>query len=141
MKFVIDASVTVKCVVAEVHSDKAIHLLDEYRLGKHDLIAPDFYPVEVAHGITRGERQKRITPAQGVVGLRDLLNSLPRLDSSLPLLPRAYAISSSLRIGVYDCLYIALAEHEKCEFVTADDKIVRNTQQQFQFVRHLSTLP
>ena len=28
--------------------------------------------------------------------------------------------SSTMRIGVYDCIYVALAEQEKCELVTAD---------------------
>ena len=41
---------------------------------------------------------------------------------SLSLLPRAIEISSQARIGVYDCLYVALAEREGCEFVTADNK-------------------
>src|SRR5437764_5957293 len=30
-------------------------------------------------------------------------------------------ISSQLRQSVYDCLYVALAERESCELVTADD--------------------
>ena len=41
-----------------------------------------------------------------------------------PLLQRATAISSQARIGVYDCLYVALAEHENCELVTADGKLI-----------------
>ena len=30
------------------------------------------------------------------------------------------------RIGVYDCLYVALAEREACELVTADLRLVTN---------------
>jgi len=59
----------------------------------------------------------------------------------LPLLPRAYEISSQFRVGVYDCLYVALAEREKCELATADDKLVRNLQGPFPFIKHLSTFP
>ena len=29
------------------------------------------------------------------------------------------------RIGVYDCLYVALAERDGCELLTADDRLVR----------------
>jgi predicted nucleic acid-binding protein len=43
----------------------------------------------------------------------------------LVLLPRAYEISSQARIGVYDCLYVALAEREGCALLTADDRLVR----------------
>jgi predicted nucleic acid-binding protein len=57
------------------------------------------------------------------------------------ILRRALAISSAARIGVYDCLYVALAERENCELVTADDKLVRNLQHQFPFIVSLSALP
>ncbi|MCI0640301.1 MAG: type II toxin-antitoxin system VapC family toxin [Gemmataceae bacterium] len=141
MKYAVDASVGFKWVVPEADSDKAIRLRDSYLNGLDQIWAPDFYPVEVAHAITRAERQGRITPAEGLVALRDTINALPRLELALPLLPRAYAISSQNRIGVYDCIYVALAEREQCELVTADDKLVKKLQAAFPFVRHLSTLP
>jgi predicted nucleic acid-binding protein len=36
---------------------------------------------------------------------------------------------------------VALAEREKCDFVTADDKLVKNLQGQFPFIKSLSSLP
>ena len=39
-----------------------------------------------------------------------------------------------MRCGVYDCLYIALAEREGCEFLTADDKLVKNLGAQLPYV-------
>lgn len=54
---------------------------------------------------------------------------------------RAFAIASQFRIGVYDCLYVALAEREGCEFVTDDDKLVKNLQPQFPFIVALASLP
>jgi predicted nucleic acid-binding protein len=65
----------------------------------------------------------------------------PKLVAYLPLIPRAYDIASQLRIGIYDCLCVACAEKEKCELLSADDKLLKNAQQQFPFVRHLNTLP
>ena len=59
----------------------------------------------------------------------------------LPLLPRAYEISSQARVGVYDCLYVALAEREQCQFVTADDKLIKNLQARFPFIVPLASLP
>jgi predicted nucleic acid-binding protein len=61
--------------------------------------------------------------------------------TSLPLTQRAIEISSLTRIGVFDCLYLALAEREGCEFITADDRLLRNAQPQFPFVIPLSALP
>jgi predicted nucleic acid-binding protein len=46
-----------------------------------------------------------------------------------------------MRIGVYDCLYVALAEREGCELVTADDKLIENLQILFPFVVSLASLP
>jgi predicted nucleic acid-binding protein len=45
------------------------------------------------------------------------------------------------RIGVYDCLYVALAERECCELVTADDKLIKNLQARFPFIVPLASLP
>ena len=35
---------------------------------------------------------------------------------------------------MYDCLYVALAERESFEFLTADDRVVRVLQPQFPFI-------
>ena len=139
MKYVLDSSVAFKWEVPETDSDKANLLRDDFRNAVHELLAPDFFPLELAHALTRAERQGRI--GQADLFWADAMTTPPVLAASLPLATRAIAISSHMRIGVYDCLYIALAEREKCEFVTADDKLVNNVQKQFPFVRNLSTLP
>jgi predicted nucleic acid-binding protein len=141
MKFVLDSSVGFKTLVAETNSAKAQQLYDDYRKGIHELLAPDVFAVEMAHSITRAERQARITPAQGARLLTDILNRLPQIHPSLPLLPRAYVISSLARIGVYDCLYVALAEREACQLVTADDKLVKNLGTQFPMIVALASMP
>jgi predicted nucleic acid-binding protein len=50
-----------------------------------------------------------------------------------------YVIDSS--VGIYDCLYITLAERQSCEFVTADDKLVQRLGPVFPFIVALSSLP
>jgi predicted nucleic acid-binding protein len=141
MRYVLDSSVAVKWLLAEVDSDKALRLRDDYRNGVHELLAPDVLPVECTHSLTRAERQGRITPTEGAKHFTDLMRTLPILHPHLVLLPRAYAISSSARIGVYDCLYVALAEREGCQLVTADARLVGNLQRQFPFLVALSSLP
>jgi predicted nucleic acid-binding protein len=56
MKYVLDASVAVKWVLPEPDSAKALSIRDDYRIGTHELIAPDTLPVEVCHALTRAER-------------------------------------------------------------------------------------
>jgi predicted nucleic acid-binding protein len=141
MRRVIDASVAFKWVVAEVDTDKALRLRDDFRNAVVELLAPEFFPVELAHALTRAERQGRIAVAESGLFLADILTTLPVLYPSLPLLVRACEISSQRRVGVYDCLYVALAEREGCEFITADDKLVKNLQPHFPFIVPLASLP
>jgi predicted nucleic acid-binding protein len=60
---------------------------------------------------------------------------------SLPILLRATDISSRTRVGVYDCLYVALAEREGCVLVTADSRLLRSLQAAFSFLIDLASLP
>ena len=141
MKYVLDSSVAFKWVVMEPWSDKARKLRDEFRQGLHEFHAPDIFPVEVAHSLTRAERQGRISPRQAGISLADVLLTCPNLHVYMPLLSRAVSISSQARIGVYDCLYVVLAQREGCEFLTADDRLIRTLQPSYPFITALSSLP
>jgi predicted nucleic acid-binding protein len=140
MKNVLDSSVAFEWVVAGAHSDKAQRVRDDYRQKIHELLSPDVFPIEIAHALTRAERQGRITAPQSAVLLADVLSTCPKLFSYLPLLRRAVEISSQLRVGVYDCLYVALAEQEGCELLTADARLA-SLKPTFPFITELSSLP
>lgn len=141
MRSVLDSSVGFKWAVAEALSDKARGLRDEFRRGLRDFLAPDIFPIEVAHALTKAERQRRITPLQGMAHLADVLSTAPFLHPYLPLLPRAFAVASQAGIGVYDCLYVALAEREGCDLITADDRLVRALQASYPFITPLASMP
>ncbi len=70
----------------------------------------------------------------------DVMATPPRLVPSLPLVPGAFAIASQVRIGIYDCLYVAMAERENCLLLTSDDKLVNNLQPRFTFIVPLASL-
>lgn len=141
MRYVLDASVALKWVLAEPDSPKAKQLRDDFQKAVHALLAPDVFEVEIPHALTRAERQGRIALGQAGILWADVMSTPPHLERSGPLVPRALAISSALRVGVYDCLYVALAEREKCDLVTADDKLVKNLKGTFPFLVALSSLP
>lgn len=141
MKYVLDSSVAFKWVVPELNSDKAIRLRLDFLASVHEFLSPDFFPGEVGHALTRAERQGRITLGEALLLWADVMTSSPRLVASLPLMHRAIAISSQARVGVFDCVYIALADREGCPFVTADDRIIKNLQPQFPFIVPLASLP
>src|SRR5262245_52099788 len=68
-------------------------------------------------------------------------STVPPRSKAAPLTPRAIDICLQTKQSVYDCLYVALAERETCEFVTADKKLIRNLQGTFPFILDLATLP
>ncbi|HVC97064.1 MAG TPA: type II toxin-antitoxin system VapC family toxin [Pirellulales bacterium] len=103
---------------------KALGLRDDVRNKVHDLHAPDTFPIEVAHALTRAERRGLLRPSEAMPKVVDVLSTGPNLHSYLLLLPRAVELSSTMRIGVYDCLYVALAEREQCRVVSADKRLV-----------------
>jgi predicted nucleic acid-binding protein len=141
MRYVLDSSVALKLVLPEPDSGKVIQLRDETRQGMHELLTPDVFPIEVAHALARAERQKRISQKDGWLFWKHIMSDAPILQPYLPLMPRAYEIASAARIGVYDCLYVALAEREGCDLLTADAKLVTNLKSQFPFIVGLDSLP
>lgn len=141
MKYVIDTSVGFKWAVREIDSDKAIRLRDDFNNAIHELLAPDLFQTEIANALAAAERSGRISPAEAALFFFDVLNNSPVLQPAILLLPRAIDMCLKTKQSVYDCLYVALAEKETCDFITADDKLVRNLQPQFPFIKHLSSLP
>jgi len=123
-KFVLDASVALKALLPEDGSEAAIALQDEFRQQIHQLIAPDTLPVEIAHALTRAERRGIIRAGKGSILFADFLDPCPLLYAYGDLIDRAMELSSKMRIGVFDCLYVALAEEEDCRVVSADQKLL-----------------
>jgi len=141
MIYVLDSNVAVKWVLTEVLSDKAQLVRDDFKNGLHELLSPDIFPAEVIHALARAERQNRITPPEGGKLFAEVMATAPRFSPYQPLIPRAYEIASQARIGVYDCLYVALSEIEKCQLLTADDRLVKVLQPTFPQIVHLASLP
>jgi predicted nucleic acid-binding protein len=141
MKYVIDSSVAVKWAIPEADTAKALQLREDFRNGVHELLAPDVFAIEAAHALTRAERQKRILVGESKLFLTDLLNTAPQFHPFYPLLMQACDISSKMRVGVYDCLYVALADKEGCDFIPADDRLVKNLQGAYPFIVSLGSLP
>ena len=142
MRYVLDASAALSWVLPRPSSRRAVQLRGEFALGVHLLIAPSVFPAEAASALTKAERQKLITVGQASPLLADILATPPpALHSYEPLLARAVDISSRLRAGLYDCLYVALAERDGCQFVTDDQKLLANLTPQFPFIVPLASLP
>lgn len=129
---VIDASVALKWVLPEHDTGKADSLRGQL------FIAPDVFAIEVANALSRAARKNLLSAAEAVIGLTDIISSGPELRASGPLLFRALEISLTTRCSVYDAHYVALAEHEGVQLITADERLANNLQRDFPFLVRLA---
>ncbi len=123
MKYVLDASVAVKWTLPEADSAQALRILDDIDDHLIEALAPNTFPVEVAHALTKAERRGIIPHGAAFLGVSGVLSSVVVLHDYIDLLPRAVELASEKRIGVYDCLYVALAEEQGCSLLTSDARL------------------
>jgi predicted nucleic acid-binding protein len=141
MKLVLDASAATKWYFHDADYLKASDLRWNFFQRVHELLAPDTFPTHCADTLIQAERKKVISPGEAVRSINDLLLVGIPLHSSTFLLPRATEIAMATRITVVASLYIALAEREQCQFVTSDQKVIRNTRNHFRFILPFVNLP
>jgi predicted nucleic acid-binding protein len=141
VKYVLDASVAVRWLLAEAGFEKAEQLLLNARNGLDELLAPDLFLAECGHALFRAERKHSIVAGEARKLLTTLIHDLPALHPSHILVPRAAAICQHLRKSFYDCIYMALAEREQIQFITADAKLVKAAQPDYPYVVDLAELP
>lgn len=117
--YVVDASVAVKWLVEEDHSNEAIGLLD----GGSRLVAPALLFAETANALWAMHRRGEISAddmSDAVDTLRAAPVSLP--TSMLELAAAASRLGTDLDHPVYDCFYLALAIQTQYPVVTADKR-------------------
>src|SRR5262249_24454661 len=141
MRYVLDASAALCWVLPRPNSGKALQLRADFQNAVHELIAPSVFSGEVASALTKAERQKLIPVGDARPLLGRVLRTRPFMRPYETLLDRAVDMSSQTRSGLYDCLYVALAEREGCELVTDDQKLIANLKPHFPLIVSLASLP
>ena len=117
-KFVVDASVAIKWVLPEIHSDAAMLLLHDDR----DLLVPDFFFPEIGNILWKRVRRGEATLENAIDDFRRLMAIDLHIQPSLSLMPQALEIAVRIEQAVYDCVYLALAVSNDCQMVTADQR-------------------
>lgn len=119
---VIDASVAIKWFIPEIHSDTASLISAD----THALIAPDLLYAEFGNILWEKIRLKEISHVLARSILKIFAAMPIQHHSSLSCLPSALEIAHKLNVTIYDSLYLALAEQENCQMITADLKFYNN---------------
>ncbi len=120
MTWVIDASVAVKWVIPEALTDQAERIL----ASAEELLAPDLLLVEVANALWKKTERGELSSAEAGRALDIILSSGVVIRPSRPLLSRALVLAGRFAHPVYDCVYLALAEHERATLVTGDERLL-----------------
>lgn len=123
-RFVIDASVAVKWVVAEEGTEQAVSLLSG-----HSLAAPELLVAECANILWKKVRLSELTSQEAMLAARLLQQAEIELHPMRALLERATELAIRLDHPAYDCLYLALAMVNDCRFVTADTRFLGKARQ------------
>ena len=116
MRFVVDASVAVKWLVAEDDADVA----EELATSGHDLHAPRLMASEVANALWRKARAGEIERRAAGILLADVQDMPVRWGADEVLSANAARLALALNHPVYDCVYLALANRIGATVVTAD---------------------
>jgi len=138
---VVDASLALKWVLSEADSNTAIALLQTWNTDKMEIIAPALFTYEATNILYRQvvtnklsyEEVKKLLTKLLSIGI--LLNFVQHRETSI----RAMELSHRFGLpAAYDALYLALAEHEKCEYWTADNRLWNAVADKLPWVRRLS---
>jgi predicted nucleic acid-binding protein len=120
-RLVVDASVAIKWVIDEPDSESAL------LLRRHHLLAPDLLIPECANILWQKVRRNELTEQEAALAARLLERADVDLAPMRTLLEPAVQWAITLDHPAYDCAYLALAITEACDFVTADEQLVRKS--------------
>src|SRR6266480_6107058 len=119
---VVDASLALKWVLSEADSNTAIALLQTWNTDKIEIIAPALFTYEatnilyrqvVTNKLSYEEVSKLLTR---LLSIGILLNFVQHREISIRAMELAHRFGLH---AAYDAHYLALAEHEQCEYWTA----------------------
>ncbi len=138
---VIDASLAVKWLVNEVHTDKAFALARSWTKAGIQPAAPYLMLIEVANVLYRRALRGDFSVVAATTLLDGLLNSGIEFREPRGLHRRAIEVAAQLhQEAAYDAHYLSLADTLGCELWTADERFYRTACPSFKFVKWLGEI-
>lgn len=138
---VVDASVAVKWLIEEVHSEEALALGDAWAEAGVTLAAPHLMPFEVTNALHRRVVSEELSTQRAAELVEFLLDMRIELRGSRGLHVRALELASEFgQRAAYDSHYLALAEELDCGLWTADARYYRAAASSVDRVRLLGSV-
>jgi predicted nucleic acid-binding protein len=133
---VVDASLALKWVVEEPYSAEAHALLNRWRETRRTLLAPALFLYEVTNALAKRMQRGQLTLEQSKEQLRFFLESGPLLKQIGATHLRALELMERFGLPTtYDAHYLALAESQRCECWTADERLWNSVKRELGWVR------
>lgn len=135
---VVDASLALKWVLIEQDSVAALALLGQWTNEGKRTIAPALFTYEVTNIIYRQAVIGKLTYDEAARGLAKLfsLGVSLRLAQYKEISKQAMMFARDFHLpATYDAHYLALAQHENCEYWTADTRLWNAVQAKLNWVR------
>ncbi len=123
--FVVDASVAVKWVLPEIHTQAARRLLGR----PHQYFAPDLLFAEVGNVIWKKVRRRELPGDDARRLISDFARCAIDAVPCRALLPDAHSLAIASGRTVYDAMYLALAVRMKTRLITADERLCSEVRQ------------
>lgn len=121
MELVLDTSVVIKWFLPESLSKKALYYRRQHLDGKIRIISPHLLAFEVTNVLCTksGVKEEALLSAIEVF----YFTQIYEYPFTKKLATKTAQFSKKYKISVYDAVYVALAQSQNCQFITADEKL------------------
>jgi predicted nucleic acid-binding protein len=100
------------------------------------LRAPDLIEIEIASALTKAVRRRELSNEQALFSHGLARRLMPEIESTQPLLSRAFDLALELEHPTPDCIFLALAEWHNDILATSDARMVQKLMGT-RFARHV----
>lgn len=125
MRYVLDCSVAVRWFVSQTYWKQALSVLEGVQAGSTDLAAPDVVVAELGHVLRKLIVGKKLSADRGLAAVDRFLALPISLSPAKDLSHHALQLALDHSGTFYDALYLALAEQEDLQVLTADGRMAR----------------
>lgn len=135
---VIDASVVLKWYLPdEQYGSRALRILDQYMMEDLDITVPTLLEYEVINGLAIARRRGRLDEKHVTSAMEGFLNLRIKVVQSTELYKRVLYYCHVFNRSAYDASYLALAEKEKIQMITADERLFNSVKNKLKWVKWL----
>ena len=133
---VLDAAVALKWQFEDEEvTSAAVVLLEDFVEGKVELISPTLFSYEILSAINVAINRKRIGEEVGYRALNYITSLGIGLRNFDNLIEPTFYMARQYGLSSYDSAYMALAEKEKCDFLTGDKKLFNSIKNRLPWVK------